>query len=174
MSEKPVRQKYFVPREIRFSIAVIILWSLLVAALFTFISRELSRMVGHSSLFFVFVVLGYIAIVIILTLHFSHRLVGPFQRLKTEMRLIMSGEYRRRLNVREKDDIYITSFIAEANKMLDELEKLHNCKENILNSIDSELLDIMSLLEESEPSKEKLKEALLTFHGKIKSLERQG
>ncbi|RJQ54596.1 MAG: hypothetical protein C4526_05055 [Nitrospiraceae bacterium] len=171
MSEKITRQKYFVSRELRISIALIILWSLLVAAFFTYFAKELGEKIGHGVLLFVIVMLGYIVIVVALTMLFSHRLIGPFQRLKTEIRLIVAGEYRRRLTVRNNDDLYIRSFILEVNRILGELEKLHGYKEDIVMHIDSELMNFISLIEEGEQSKEKLREAALAFHGKIKSLE---
>ncbi|RJQ22821.1 MAG: hypothetical protein C4560_01910 [Nitrospiraceae bacterium] len=171
MSEKHIRQKYFVSRELRLSIALIILWSLLVTAFFTYFARELSEKIGHGALLFAVVMAGYLLIVIVLTLLFSHRLIGPFQRLKTEIRLIVAGEYRRKLNVRRNDDLYIRSFIVEVNKILDEFEKLHNYREDVMKNVDSELLNMISIIEEREPSRERLREAVLSFRKKIKSPE---
>jgi signal transduction histidine kinase len=165
-----MRQKYFVTKELRLSIALIILWSLLITAFFTYFAKELSGKIGHGSLLFVIIMVGYIVIVIVLTMLFSHRLIGPFQRLKTEIKLIGSGDYHRRLNVRNNDDIYIRSFVVEVNKLLDDLEKVHNCKEGMIRQIDSDLIKIISDIEKNEPSKEKLREAVLAFHEKLKSL----
>ncbi|MBI5099590.1 MAG: hypothetical protein HZB30_10170 [Nitrospirae bacterium] len=173
MSDRKVGQKYFGTKEVRISIALIILWSLLATAFFTYLAKLIGEKVGYGTFLFALVMLGYISVVVILTMHFSHRLVGPFQRLKTEMRLIMSGEYQRRLIVRKKDDLYIKSFIIEANKMLDELEKIHLCKKGIVEHIDSELTGIISLVEAGEISRERLKDTLLSFHEKIKSLEQE-
>lgn len=173
MSNRKVKQKYFGSKEIRISIALIILWSLLATAFFTFVAKEIGERAGYGTLLFALVMLGYVVVVVILTLHFSHRLVGPFQRLKTEMRLIMAGEYNRRLSVRNNDDVYIKSFIIETNKMLHELEKLYHCKKDIVDHIDSELSKIISLIGEGEASKEKTKDLLLAFHGKIKALEQK-
>jgi len=173
MLERKIAQKHFAPREVRFSIAMIILWSLLVTAFFTFLATKLSENLGQSALSYVILIIGYIVIVIVLTMHFSHRFLGPFQRLKTEMRLIMTGDYNRRLNVRKQDDMYIKSFIIEANKMLDVLERAHLCKKDILGHFDSEFSGIIALVESGETSREKLRDALLSFHGKIKSLEQK-
>lgn len=173
MLDRKIGQKHFAPREVRFSIAMIILWSLLVTAFFTYIATKLSENVGQSVISFIILIVGYIVIVIVLTMHFSHRFLGPFQRLKTEMRLIMTGDYTRRLNVRKQDDMYIKSFIIEANKMLDVLEKAHLCRKDILEHIDSEFSGIITLVETEETSREKLRDALLSFHGKIKSLEQK-
>ncbi|MBI5056405.1 MAG: hypothetical protein HZB61_07310 [Nitrospirae bacterium] len=168
MSKKIVRQKYFVSKELRISIALIILWSLLVAVFFTYFAKELSEKIGHGILLFAIVMIGYVAIVVVLTLLFSHRLIGPFQRLKTEIRLIVAGEYRRRLGVRNNDDLYIRSFIEEVNKILDELEKAQGYKEDVVRHVDSELLKLISLIEEGETSKEKLRDTVLSLHKKLR------
>jgi signal transduction histidine kinase len=173
MSKKTVRQKYFVSKELRISIALIILWSLLVTAFFTYFAKELSEKIGHGTLLFFIVMLGYVVIVVVLTMLFSHRLIGPFQRLKSEIRLIIAGDYFRRLTVRKNDDVYIRSFIDEINRILDELEKLHSYKEDIVKHIDSELLNFISLIEEGDYSKDKLREAILSFHKKVKALEQK-
>jgi len=173
MIERKIAQKYFAPREVRFSIAMIILWSLVVTAFFTFVAFKLYSNLGQNPLSYVILIAGYAVIVIVLTMHFSHRFLGPFQRLKTEMRLIMNGDYQRRLKVRHKDDMYIKSFIIEANKMLDVLEKTHLCRKDILEHIDSEFSGILVLVESEDTPREKLKEALLSFREKIRSLEQK-
>jgi signal transduction histidine kinase len=171
MSKKVMRQKYFVSRELRTSIALIILWALLVTAFFTYFTKQLGEKIGHGTLLFFIVMIGYVVIVVVLTMLFSHRLLGPFQRLKSEIRLIIAGDYYRRLTVRKNDDVYIRSFIDEVNRILNELEKLHSYKEDIEKHIDAELLNFISLIEEGDHSREKLREAVLSFHKKVKSLE---
>ncbi len=114
--------------------------------------------------------IGYVVIVIVLTMLFSHRLLGPFQRLNTEIRLIIAGECHRRLIIRKNDDLYIRSFVSEVNKLLDEFEKICHYKEDIVKHIDSELLDMISSIEDGETSKVKLREAILEFRKKIKNL----
>ncbi len=170
MPKRSIRQKYFVTKELRLSIALIILWSLLITAFFTYFAKELSSKIGHGFLLFVIIMIGYIAIVLVLTMLFSHRLIGPFQRLKTEIKLICSGDYHRRLNLRGNDDLYIKSFIQEINKLLDDFEQMHNYKEGLIRQIDSELISIISNIEEGESSKEKMRESILDFHKKLKSL----
>lgn len=171
MARKLFKQKYFVPKELRLSIALIILWSLLSTAFFTYAAKELGGKIGHGVPLFVIIMVGYLAIVIFLTMLFSHRMLGPFQRLKTEMRLILAGESNRRLNVRSSDDIYIKSFISEVNRVIDHLDTLHNYKEDVTRQIDSEMLNLIALLEEAEMSKEKLRELILELHKKLKSLD---
>jgi len=167
---KKIRQKYFVTKELRLSIALIILWSLLITAFFTYFAKELSDQIGHGLLLFVIIMAGYMLIVVVLTMLFSHRLIGPFQRLKTEIRLIEVGDYKRRLNVRTNDDIYIRSFVTEVNKLLDGFELMHKYRENINKEIDSELLKLLSDIEAGEPSKEKIRESIMALHNKLRVL----
>ena len=169
MKKKFVQQNYFVTKELRISVALIILWSLLVTAFYTYFAKELGSKIGHGAGLFLVIMLGYVLIVVVLTMLFSHRLIGPFQRLKTEMRLIMSGERNRRLTVRKNDDIYIRSFIREVNKIIDEYEKTHNHREDIMNKMDSEFMGLMTAIEEEAASKEKMRETVLSFHKKLKN-----
>ncbi len=170
MGLKQIRQKYFVSKELRLSIAVIILWSLLITAFFTYFAKELSEKIGHGTLMFFIIMAGYVIIVAVLTMLFSHRLIGPFQRLKTEIRLIVAGDCTRRLNVRTNDDIYIKSFVIEVNKVLTRHEAMYQYKESVSKEIDSEMMKLLSDMESGEPSKEQMRESILALHKKLKSL----
>lgn len=170
MSKKVFRQKYFISRELRISIALIILWSLLVTAFFTYFAKELAEKIGHGTPLFIIVMLGYVLIIVVLTLVFSHRLIGPFERLNTEMRLIRSGEHHRRLNVRTSDDIYIRAFIKEVNMILEACEKEKQYKRDLIKDIDSDLISLIVLIEAGEPSRDKFRERVLAFHEKLKSV----
>ena len=54
--------------------------------------------------------------------------------------------------------------------MLDDFEKMHNYKEGLIREVDSELINIISDIEKGGHSKEKMREAVLGFHNKLKSL----
>ncbi|MBI4682097.1 MAG: hypothetical protein HY757_03230 [Nitrospirae bacterium] len=173
MTRKLIKQHYFISKELRISIALIILWSLLVTAFYTYFARELGEKIGQGTPLFIIVMLGYVLIVVVLTLIFSHRLIGPFQRLKTEMRLIRAGEYHRRLNLRNNDDIYLKSFIKEVNMVLEEYEKMHQYKKDMIKHIDSEMLNLISSIQEGKHSVETLKEHVVEFHKKLKSIKEE-
>ncbi|MEK7864552.1 MAG: hypothetical protein AAB175_01910, partial [Nitrospirota bacterium] len=68
------------------------------------------------------------------------------------------------------DDFYVRSFVLEVNKMLDEFEKKSFDKEGFRKNIDAELLHVMALVEKEHVSKDKLREALLSFHEKMEAL----
>ncbi|HBG93131.1 MAG: hypothetical protein A3J81_01410 [Nitrospirae bacterium RIFOXYB2_FULL_43_5] len=167
---KSVKQIFFMAKELRLSIALIVIWSLLAGIIFTYVTKELGAKIEHGVFSFIAVFLGYVVIVIVLALFFTHRFIGPFERLKMEMKIILAGNYHRRLHIRTSDDFYIKSFISEMNKVLDEFERKSFDKEGFRKTIDAELLHVMALIEKEHVSKDKLREALLSFHGKMESL----
>lgn len=170
MDSKKIRQKFFMARELRLSISLIVIWSLLAGILFTYITKEIGAKTEHGLLSFIAVFIGYLIIVIVLALFFTHRFIGPFERLKMEIRLILAGDYQRRFRVRGSDDFYVRSFIIDVNKILDSFEAKCLDKKTFRQNIDSELLHIMSLIEKEDATKEKLREAMLLFHARIESL----
>lgn len=170
MEKKITRQKFFMARELRLSISLIVIWSLLAGILFTYLTKVLGTGTEHGLLSFIAVFLGYVIIVIILAMFFTHRFIGPFERLKMEMKLILGGQYSRRLRTRGNDDLYIRSFISDVNKILDRFETKCLDKEEFRKRLDSELLHIIALVEKEDIPKEKIREVLLTFHDKIESL----
>lgn len=157
-------------KELRLSIALIVIWSLFAGILFTYITKELGARVEHGIFSFIAVFIGYALVVLVLAMFFAHRFIGPFERLKMEMHLILAGNYHRRLCVRTNDDLYIRSFITDVNKLLDRFEQRCLNKEEFSRNINPELLTIMSLSEKEEISRDKLREAVLLFHEKVKAL----
>ncbi len=170
MDKRKARTKYFRLKELRLSVAHMILWVLLSVALLTFLTIEIGVKIDRTPLYFIIVFAGYAIIVTVLTLLFSHRFLGPFERLKTELRIILSGDYQRRLCIRSKDDFYIRSFISEVDKLLDNLEEMHLFKNELYKNINSELVNIKSVIERREISKEELSEAIVSFLEKIEGL----
>jgi nitrogen fixation/metabolism regulation signal transduction histidine kinase len=167
---KSVKQIFFMAKELRLSVALIVIWSLLAGIIFTYLTKELGARIEPGVFSFIAVFLGYVVIVIVLALFFTHRFIGPFERLKMEMKIILAGNYHRRLNIRTSDDFYIKSFISEMNKVLDEFERKSFDKEGFRKTIDAELLHVMALTEKEHVSKDKLREALLSFHKKMEAL----
>jgi sensor histidine kinase YesM len=168
--KKKIRMKNFGLKELRVSIAHMVLWSLLIVALFTYLAIELGERIERGPLYFIIVFLGYAIIVIILPIFFTHRFLGPFERLKTELKIVISGDHHRRLSVRNKDDFYIRSFIKEVDKVLDKYERAYRFKKKFCNKVESELTEIKNVLEDSDLSKEELREAFVTFQKKLKRL----
>lgn len=174
---KRMRQKFFAARELRVSIALIVLWSLLAVIFFSLLAKELGGYlqkteigIQYGVLGFLLVVAGYGIIVIVLSTLFTHRFIGPFQRLKVEIRMILAGEFSRRLHVRSGDDLYISSFIKEINRVLDHYENSCRVKINIARTLDAELIRIMTELEKGDLPPARQRESLLALHGRLKSL----
>jgi nitrogen fixation/metabolism regulation signal transduction histidine kinase len=173
MDKKKVRQKYFALKELRFSIAHMVLWALLSVAFFTYMAIEIGEKIERGPVYFIIVVIGYALIVIILTLIFTHRFLGPFERLKTELKLIRTGGHHRRFHVRSKDDFYLRSFITEVNKVLEDLEEISGSKEELHKKINSELSHIKTIIERKEISKEELRETVFSFKKRVEDLLRE-
>ncbi len=167
MDNRSVSRRFYKVKDLRLSIALIVIWSLLAGILFTYVTKEVGARIQHGVISFLVVFLGYVFIVVLFTLFFTHRFIGPFERLKMELRLILAGNYHRRLCVRVSDDFYIKSFIFEINKLLDVFEKKRFDKELFRKNIDSELLHLISLVEKDGVPKEKLRETFLAFHEKL-------
>ena len=173
MDKRKVRQKYFALKELRFSIAHMVLWALLSVAFFTYTAIEIGGRIERGPAYFIIVVIGYALIVIILTLIFTQRFLGPFERLKTELKLIRTGNHHRRFHVRTKDDFYLRSFITEVNKVLEGLEEITGSKEELHKKINSELSNIKTIIERKEISKEELTEAVISFNKRVEDLLRE-
>jgi len=99
----------------------------------------------------VFLIIGYIILVIILSLFFSHRLIGPFKRLEYEMKLLSRGDISRRLSIRSQDDLHIRNFVRYANIFIDKFVAMNN-EYDKLNSVVSGKMEEMSV----ELSKERV------------------
>jgi len=151
-------------------VAIIILWSLLFTMVFSFFAGMLGEEIGHGPLFFTIILAGYVLIIVVLTLIFSHRLIGPFQRLKTEIKLVRTGDYCKRLNIRSNDDIYLRTFVEDVNSILNELEKVQDCRERLAVHIETEMTALASVIEKGDATGEELKTALVSFQEKAKSI----
>lgn len=128
------RQSYFVARELQFSIALLAVMALLGGI---FLQTVSSALIAYFELttpsLGIFLIVGYIILVVLLSVFFTHRLVGPFKRLEYEMKLVSSGELNRRLTVRTKDDLHVRNFVMYANDFITNFEEMSK-EYNKLNS----------------------------------------
>lgn len=174
MSDKKTRQLFFVARELRLSITFIALWSLLAALLLIYIAKELGGALPNYHLLpFLVVMLGYAAVVVAFSIFFSNRFIGPFERLKIEMRLILRGDYKKRLSIRKRDDIYIKSFVEELNELLRNYESNRRFIEDLALKIDAEFMNMISGLKAGDLSKELQYEGIVQSYEKVKAMFRQ-
>lgn len=152
--------------------ALIVITSLAVGIVFISLAKALGMVVSHSLVPF-FVMIGYVLIVILLTMGFTHRFIGPFQRLKMEIRIVLGGEFKRRLKIRAKDDIYIRSFIEELNFLLDEFEKMNTLKEEFVKAADAGLDELSSEIDSRNMTKEELVKTIQTCRASTRELLRK-
>jgi hypothetical protein len=174
MGGKKTRQRYFVARELRLSIAFIALWSLLAALMLIYIAKELGGALHNFILLpFIIIMVGYGAVVVAFSIYFCNRFIGPFERLKMEMRLVLAGDIKKRLAIRRKDDIYIKSFIGELNDLLDAYEARELLIHDLARCIDSEFMSIMSGLKDENLPRETRFDNTVHSYEKIKAILRQ-
>ncbi len=172
--KKHIRQKFFAARELRVSILSIILLSFFSAIFFIYLIKTFEGAIRQNTVMaFVLVMVGYASVVILLTLFFAHRFVGPFDRLRYELDLVLAGDYSRRLKVRGQDDAYIRSFIEHVNRLIELTEVNSRCGAEIQREIYSTLSDIVREMEKAEgESIEKHRKELLGLREKLAPLLR--
>ena len=123
--KKLIRQKYFVSRELQLSIALLVTLVLLGGIFLQSVAASLTDYFAiESPILGIVMVVGYIFIVALSSIVFSHRLVGPFKRLEYEMKHIRSGELDYRLSARYKDDLHVRGFVDEVNGFIEEFEDM--------------------------------------------------
>ncbi len=124
------RQYYFSMKALQISLSIIVLWSFVAAIVIAFLLSYVKEFIDVNALgmkykvsFIIIIFIFYIFALSVLTSIFTHRFVGPFQRLTRELKDIADGKYHKRLSIRKKDDPYIRSFVSELNRVLDKLEE---------------------------------------------------
>ncbi|MCK5236948.1 MAG: hypothetical protein KAR06_08185, partial [Deltaproteobacteria bacterium] len=142
-SLKHVRQKFFVARELQLTIALLVVIALLGGIFLQYISTALkSYYQFESHMLGVVMILGYLAIVFIISIVFSHRFVGPFRRLADEMIVINKGDLGYRLSVRTKDDVNVRNFVDQVNDLILTFEKKCVSQKVICGELSASILSI--------------------------------
>ena len=115
----------FVARELQLSIAVLAVMALLGGALLQTFSRVIVDYMGFGIAAHGFLlIVGYAVLVVILSVFFTHRLVGPFKRIEHEMKFVTTGELTRRLTVRNSDDLHVKRFVGNVNNFISGFEEM--------------------------------------------------
>jgi len=121
----------------------------------------------HSIIAFLLVMVGYALVVGFLTAIFTHRFIGPFERLRFELSVILGGDYKRRLNVRKQDDAYVRAFVDDVNKVLDLLEDNDRNEAEVTRDIYLELTSVINKMDSSDPKMHRHKAELSLLRDKI-------
>ncbi|MBF0337539.1 MAG: hypothetical protein HQL05_06860 [Nitrospirae bacterium] len=133
------------------------------------VHNEAINITQHSLLAFIVVFLCYGVAAVLLVMFFAYRILSPFGRLLKDMEVILSGDMSRRLFLRDKDVYLIKCFVRNVNTLLDNAEKMH-ISHDLINEIDSEGRQVISLLENDNNIDGKTKEAVVAYHEKVKSI----
>lgn len=144
LKPKFLRQRYYMARELQFSLALVIVLALLGGIFLQAVSSALMSYWQLETPFLgFFLIIGYIAIVVLLAVFFTHRLVGPFKRLEYEMKLVKAGNLAKRLSIRSQDDLHIRNFVRHINSFISRFEEMSG-EYNRLNSTVITKLDEIS------------------------------
>jgi len=167
-------QRYFVAKELQFSIAMLTVLALLGGIFLQAVSSALIDYWGfHTPMLGVFLIIGYVILVVILAMFFSHRLIGPFKRLEYEMKFLAGGDTSRRLSIRSQDDLHIRNFVKYANIFIDKFVKM-SAEYDSLNTTVSKKMDEIAVELSKEPFNcEKIQGDLRTLQMQIEELQRK-
>jgi methyl-accepting chemotaxis protein len=142
LKPKLFKQRYYMAKELQFSLALVIVLALLGGIFLQAVSSFLISYWEFETPFLgFFLILGYVAIVVLLAVFFTHRLVGPFKRLEYEMKLVSAGNLAKRLSIRSQDDLHIRNFVRHINSFISRFEEMSG-EYNRLNSTVMTKLDM--------------------------------
>ncbi len=168
---------FFSARELRFSVACIVLASLLAVASFSFAVKKVGEVlvdlgytIEGNVLAMIVVIAGYAVIVFGISYFFTNRFIGPFERLKTDMKIILGGYYHRRLLSRDRDDVYIRSFIDQVNIMLDEFEALCRSRQELREVLGSDIKRIIASIDEGQADIKEIMSSLRSLSDKLEKM----
>lgn len=162
------RQSYFVARELQFSIALLAVLALLGGIFLQTASTALINYYGLTTpALGVFLIIGYIVIVVFLSVFFTHRLVGPFKRIEYEMKLISSGELNRRLTVRTKDDLHVRNFVRYTNDFISRFEEMSHEYNKLNSTVSNKLSEISAEIAREDFNCSNVKEEIKTLQKQI-------
>jgi methyl-accepting chemotaxis protein len=168
---KRLKQAHFTAKELQLSIAVFTVIALLGGIILQSAATSLINYYGLATPFLgIVLIVGYIGIVVLIAIFFTHRLVGPFKRLEYEMKLVKNGELSRRLSVRTKDDLHIRNFVKYANEFIANFEEMSKDYNNLNSTVDVKLDEITRELSKETYDCEQLKAEVFELQGKIKAL----
>lgn len=169
------KQRFFTARELRISLAMIILLSFLSAVVFMYLIKVFGdSLKEHSVMAFVLVMIGYAILVGVLTAIFTHRFIGPFERLRYEIGVILAGNYDKRLRIRRQDDAYVRAFVEDVNKVVSLLEESDLNSVGIRKDIYMELSSITNKMDIDDPNILKYKEELSRLRERLSASLIQG
>ncbi len=163
------RQRYFVARDIQLTIAILVVIALLGGIFLQSVTTALTSYVGFKTpALGIFLIVGYVAIVVLLAIFFSHRLVGPFKRLEYEMRHIRSGDLERRLTIRTKDDLHVRKFVKYVNDFISNFVEMSKEYSRLNSFVSDKMGKYIEDLSCDDCDRENVKKNLEALHSEIR------
>ena len=166
---KKTRLRCFEVKGIQLSIAVLTVLTLLAGMTLQVAAAAAVRHYGFSSyVFSIFLIAGYAVIVIVFSMFFTHRLVGPFKRLEYEMKLILKGDRARRLSSRKEDDLHLRGFITHLNECISRHEETNVEYNRLSGLVSGRLGEIGDELSNEKPDREKVKKEIKALQKELR------
>ena len=167
-SPRRSRQKFFIARELQLTIAILTVLAILGGV---FVDSISSAVAAHFAFegkgLRVILIVVYTAVVALLAIVFSHRLVGPFRRLEYEMQFVRGREPGRRLSVRNRDDLHLKNFVVQVNYMIDGLEEMQTTFSKLCSAISTTLGRVSEEVSKPDFDREEVKRDLKTLQSLI-------
>ncbi len=139
-----------------------------VILLIAFLGYKTGNPVGYRFIPFILLIVSFGITAFFLIIFLLLRVMGPFNRLMEEIGIILAGEYRRRLYLRENDVALIRSFTENLNILLDRLEKKHRCNTTLTETLQTETKKITDMAADNDTSDSELRESLISFKQRLK------
>jgi len=166
--KKTIVQRCFSSREIQVTLALLTVVALLAGVFLQTVSSVIREHYGMGGVFVgAFLIIGYAVIVLLISIFFTHRLVGPFKRIEYEMKLISKGELSRRLSVRSNDDLHVRNFVAYANRFISTFEQMSKDSHAFNAAVSMKLSEISAELSKEKIDCEKLGAELLALQKQV-------
>lgn len=168
VDRKAFIERCFTAKELQITIALLTIVVLLSGVFLQAVSSALREHYGMGAVFVGGVlVIGYVVIVVLSAIFFTHRLIGPFKRIEYEMKLIAGGELSRRIGIRTQDDLHVRNFVAYANKFIASFEKMSKDYNELNSTVSTRLGDISAELSKEKFDCAELREQLIALQKQI-------
>jgi signal transduction histidine kinase len=169
--DKTEAKKCFSSRELHYSVAFLIVVALLGGIVLQVFSSALTSRYGlKAPAVGAFLIIGYVALIILLPVFFTHRLIGPFKRLEYEMKLISGGDITKRLSIRSNDDLHVKNFIIYANEFIAGFDRMNEEHRRLSSLISSKMDDIALEISKERFDCERLKSEIRSLKAQLDEL----
>ncbi len=157
MKPKMFRRKFVISRGIRHVVIATFILLASLTFLFTLLANRLDKLVDPGFLIllvpFALIILCGLTVVALLTILFTHRIAGPFERLGKEVDHLKHGTDNNQLHVRDNDDDHLKLLVSKINRTLDEFQQIHFSENALLKEVDNDLNEITASAQDLNDSK---------------------